>query len=191
MRALRAAGATALGVVVILLGGCGVGLQDVAEPLPSGALRTATPAPSESITTRETAICFVNGRTLERVSESITGNTPDGVMLALAAGPPAKRQGDLRTLLLDPLTAEPVLSVAGVTSSGELVVRYKPAFLQLPATDQFLLVGQVVCSMAGIGIDQVLLTDPMGQPALVPLPDGRAREGRVTLDDYRSLITEP
>lgn len=187
----RAVQGVVLVLTALLLAGCGVGLQDTAEPLPSGALRPASPAPSETVTTRETAICFVNGRNLERVGESIPDHSPDAVMVALAAGPPADRLGDLRTLLLDPLKAQPVLRVAQVTDSGEVVVQYTDGFLDLSATDQFLLLGQVVCSMDAVGFERVLLIDPIGQSALVPLPDGRVREGVVTPDDYDSLVIEP
>ncbi len=61
----------------VLLAGCGVGLQDTAEPLPSGALRPASPAPSQTSTTRDVAVCFVNGPNLERVSEPILSHTAE------------------------------------------------------------------------------------------------------------------
>jgi hypothetical protein len=177
-------------LAAVLLGGCGVSQQDVAEPLPSGALRSSTPAPSDSAVTRQTSICFVSGRNLEPVAEPITDHSAEGVMLALAAGPPPDRRGDLRTLLLEPLSGVPVLSVARVTTSGDVVVRHTDAFLQLSATDQVLLVGQVACSMAAVGLDRVLLVNPNNQPVPVALPDGRVREGTVTADDYRTLIVQ-
>lgn len=189
-RSARPARASALALSALLLGGCGVGLQEVAEPLPSGALRTASPAPSETITTRETAVCFVNGPGLERVAEPITSQTPEAVMVALAAGPPADRRGDLRSLLLHPLTQAPVLAVAQVTTSGEVVIGYTEDFLELSGTDQVLLLGQVACSMDAIGADRVLLIDPFGQPVPVALPDGRVREGTVTVEDYDSLLDD-
>lgn len=175
---------------MLVLTGCGVGLQSTAEPLPSGALPTVAPAPSATPTTRETEICFVNGASLERVPEPITSQTAESVMLALGAGPPAERRGDLRTLLLDPLTAAPVLAYVKLTAAGEVVVRHTDDFLQLQATNQVLLMGQVTCSMDSIGIERVLLIDPMGQPVPVARPDGRVREGPVTPQDYETLILQ-
>ena len=172
-----------------LLGGCGPDLQQSAEPLPSGALPSASsPAPSEAQQSRETAIYFVNGPQLEGVAEPITDRTAAGVMAALIAGPPADRQEDLRTLLLDPLTAEPLLSVTRVTPEGVVILRHTDAYLQTPPIDQVLLMGQVVRSMAEVGLRRVLLTDSAGQLVPVALPDGRVREGAVTPTDYRSLL---
>lgn len=174
----------------VLLGACAPSLQDAAEPLPSGALPSAAPAPSEAQLSKDTAIYFVNGRQLEGVAEPITDHTAGGVMVALAAGPPASRQQDLRTLLLDPLTAAPLLTVTRVTPEGVVILRHTDAYLQTPAADQVLLMGQVVRSMAGVGLRRVLLTNSAGELVTVSLPDGRVREGAVTPGDYRSLVVE-
>jgi len=174
----------------VLLAGCGVGLQETAEPLPSGALRPASPAPSQTATTKAVSVCFVNGSSLERVPEPILSHTAEAVMGALAAGPPADRAGELRSLILD-LTGAPVLVVTQITSEGEVVLRHTEDYLQLNPIDQVLLIGQVACSLNEVDLTRIILVDPMGQPAPLPLPDGRVREGAASVEDYRALLPDP
>ena len=54
------------------------------------------------------------------------------------------RRDELRTLVLDPLSALPLLEVTSVTPSGEVVLVRTDAFLQLTAENQLALIGQVV-----------------------------------------------
>jgi hypothetical protein len=179
-----------LGLVVVLgEAGCGIQVQDEAVPLPAGALTTITPVPPQP-RGRETTVYFVSGRTLQGVPEPITDRSANGVMAAIAAGPPVDRQAGLRTLLLDPLTAAPVLDVADVTPNGQVVLQRNEAFLQLPATDQVLLIAQIVLSMDEIGLSQVAMVDAQGAEVPVPLPDGRVQEGSVRAKDYAELLDE-
>ncbi len=117
--------------------------------------------------------------------------TVEGVMAALAAGPPLDWETDLRTLLVDPLTGAPVLAVVDSTASGQVVVVRTEAFTLLPANDQVLLVGQVVSSLAEVGISSVVITDETGQPIPLVLPDGRVLEGPATPADYAVLVIDP
>jgi hypothetical protein len=174
---------------LLWLPGCGVPLQEQAEPLPIGALPTATPLPSATPTERETPVYFVSGRELEAVKEPITDRSANGVMAALAAGPPVDRQAELRTLLLDPLTGAPMLVVTSVSPAGLVVLQRTDAYLQLPPTDQVLLVGQVVHSLDEVGLSQVVITDPTGVPVPLGLPDGRVKDGAVTHEDYDMLLS--
>lgn len=189
----RGRGATraALGVLVgALLVGCGVQLQYEAEPLPGGLLptATATPSPTPSPTVQQTVVFFVAGRQLEGVPEPVSERSAAGIMEALAAGPPVDREAELRSLLLDPLTAAPLLVVSAVTPSGEVLVTRTEGFQTLPATDQILLTGQVVHSMDGIGLPRVTMVDAAGNVVPVTLPDGRVQEGAVTAEDFVDLL---
>lgn len=188
-RARRLCGAAALGAM-LTLAGCGVQLQTQAEPLPSGVLQIPTPIPTVSPTVRETTVFFVSGRELEGVPESIEDRSANGVMEALAAGPPVAKQAELRTLLRDPLTGAPMLVVTSVTPSGQVVLRRTDAYPLLPATDQALLLGQVVHSMNEVGLDEVIITDESGTALPVALPDGRIKEGPVTAEDFEILLGE-
>lgn len=177
----------AAGVMALAVGGCGVPLQDQAEPLPRGALPTAAPTPTHSQRVREATVYFVSGRALEGVPEPIAARTAEGVMAALAAGPPVGQQSGLRTLLLDPLTGAPMLILS--TDTPELVTLERTeAYLLAPPLDQVLAIGQVVLSLADIGRAQVQVTDEQGTPVPLPLPDGRLAELPVTAEDYEVLV---
>jgi hypothetical protein len=184
-RSLAAAGLLMVGLVG--LAGCGVRLQDAAEPLPAGALPIVGPTASQQPRERATRIHFVNGRQLEGVSEPIVDRSANGVMAALATGPPVDR-GELRTLALDPATGVPVYQVLSVSAFGEVVVRRSDAFLALPALDQVLLTGQVVLSMDEVGLSRVIVVDADGMPVPVTLPDGRVAEGPLTASDFDELL---
>lgn len=185
--------ATTLVLVLVGVSGCGVSTQDQAQSLPSGALPgiASTPEPSPSPSRNESTVYFVSGRGLEGVREAVSERTVEGVMAALAAGPPLDWETDLRTLLVDPLTGAPVLAVVDSTASGQVVLVRTEAFTLLPANDQVLLVGQVVSSLAEVGISSVVITDETGQPIPLVLPDGRVLEGPATPADYAVLVIDP
>ena len=176
----------------VLLAGCGVQMQDVAEPLPGGANPTVSAAAtSEPVRApRSTPVYFVSGRGLEPIAEPIQDRSANGVMAALAAGP-VVRQSELRTLLVDPLTSLPVLVVTSVSPSGEAVLQRTDAYLQMSAMDQVLLIGQVVHSLDEIGLSPVSIIDPTGAPVPLALPDGRQIGRAVTAADYASLLVQP
>jgi hypothetical protein len=188
----------AAALAVVALAGCGVQAQQEAQPLPSGALQTPTqapsptptpsPTPSPTPTVREVPLFFVSGPLLEAVPSLVPARSADGVIAALAAGPPVGQQAQLRTLMLDPLTSAPMFSVVAVTPGGQITLQRADAFLDMPATDQVLLVGQVVHSMAEVGLSQVVITDPTGALTNLALPDGRSVVGPVTADDYATLL---
>jgi hypothetical protein len=186
-----AALACAVGVACTLLVGCGIQLQDEAQPLPVEALPPVESAPTPSRDARMTTVYFTNGRQLEGVPEAIGARTAEGVLGALAAGPPADRQDELRSLLIDPFSTEPLLTVADVAPSGRVTLVRSDAFLDVPAPDQILLIGQVVMSLDELGMSRVQLVDPSGAPVSISLPDGRTRVGEVTRQDFEELVIEP
>lgn len=188
-RVRTAVAAVALGLLVAT-SGCGVSVQEEAQSLPSGALPTVAPTPKPSPSAQEDTIFFVSGRGLEGVREPVDDHSALGVMGALAAGPPIERQADLRTLLLDPLTGVPVLKVVSQSPSGRVVLVRTDAFNLLPANDQVLLVGQVVTSLAEVGLTSVIITDEAGLPIPLVLPDGRVLEGPATAKDYDALVAD-
>lgn len=193
-RAVAVVGVLLLGSLILAaLTGCGVGLQDEAEPLPSGALPTASASPVPSQTARESKVFFVNGRSLEAVQEPLLAHTAEGVLATLAVGPPAtgERESPLRSLLVDPLTREPMLRVARTTAQGQVILQHTEAYRSLAAGDQLLLMGQVALSLGDAGYPSVLLTDPDGQRVAISIPGGLVREGPVTAKDYLPLVIEP
>lgn len=184
--AVLLAGALLLGGVP--LSGCGIQLQDEAEPLPVDIIPTTQASPTPTQTARRTMVYYLNGRQLEGVPEAIDSRTADGIMGALAAGPPAERSDELSSLLVDPFTGLPLLTVVSVTPSGLVTVARSDAFLGVPAPDQALLIGQVVMSLDELGMSQVQIVDAFGVPVSISLPDGRTRVGIVTPDDFAELL---
>jgi hypothetical protein len=219
-----------------LLAGCGVTLQDAAEPLPSNALpaplRIPTPAPPPSPSTGPTAqpsaspaptasrlrVWFVQDDGLAAVESSLpVGSVPDVVLQSLAIGPtPAEAEQGLRTVARDPLTgqalvfvsptqpspsaADPAATTSAATGPPQVIpsetaasvtVILSPAFGALPPSEQVLLLGQVVLSLAGAGERSIAFVDDSGSPVAVPLPDGRLLDTPATARDYASLIVRP
>ena len=181
-------GALLLGLLV--LSGCGVPMQDEAQPLPQEAAPTPSAATSELRREREATLYFVSGNHLVGVPEAIGDRSANGVMAALAAGPPVDRRDELRSLVLDPLSALPLLVVTSVTPSGEVVLVRTDAFLQLTAENQLALIGQVVLSLDEAGLSRVIINDPLGHPIPVSLPDGRPQSWPVTAENYKDLIQD-
>lgn len=179
---------TIAGGLVAAMAGCGVPLQRAAQPLPSGALSATLAPPSPSPLGRTMTIYFVSGRSLAPVKEIVVDRSANGIMAVIAAGPPPERAAEMRTLLLDPLTGAPMLAVTGISPTGQVTFVSSPAFAQLPANDQVLLLGQVALSMEELGMSSIAVTDPAGAPLSLPLPDGRALIGPATANDYRSLV---
>ncbi len=178
---------------VLVLAGCGVSVQEQAESLPSGALPTlpSTPTSTERPRAARSLVYFVSGPLLEQVDQPVRARTAEGVMEALAVGPPVARQAELRSLLIDPLTGAPFLTVTDVSSTGLVELARTDAFGELPATNQALLMGQVVLSLDSVGLHQVVVTDADGTMLPVTLPDARLRNGPTTAADYAELLSVP
>lgn len=176
---------------------------------------TPTAATTPSASTRPQSaylrLWFVQDDGLAAAESTLpVGTAPDHVVRALATGPtPEQEQTGLRTVARDPLTGLSLVSVATPASSpaaepaptssasvfyppeSSVTVRLDPAFSALPPTEQVLLLGQVVLSLAGAGETSVAFTDDAGAPVAVPLPDGRLLDGPATARDYNALIVRP
>ncbi len=188
----RTGGLAAAAALIVLLGGCGVPQQDAAQPLPSDAI-PSVPAPTQaSANTGLTKVYFVSGDRLVAVHEPLSDRSAQGVLAALAAGPPPDDQEELRTLLVD-LLNRPMLVVASETPGVEVVLSSTEAYTRMPPSSQTLLIGQVVHSMDQVGLPNVFVTDPAGRPLALPLPDGSLPEGPVgpaTAAEYESLLAD-
>ena len=177
-------------VVLALVGGCGVSLQEEAESLPAGAIPSLSPStPGTHVTpaASESTVYFVSGRELEGVRQPVADLTAAAVMTALTVGPPADRSAELRTLLNDRLSG-PMIEVVSVSPSNQVNLQTTNAFFALPLLDQTLLVGQVVLSMDRIGLNRTTIQDPTGNPMALSLPDGRVVVGPVTAVDFAGLV---
>lgn len=180
---------------VVAVAGCGVPIDSAPRPLPSGALPTFVPATPEPTQPRQVSarLWFVQGVTVLPVVGAVAGRDPQSLITALAIGPPAD-DPLLRTLVVDPLTGEPlVVSVPNDPERpGIATVAVDPPFSDLPPNEQVLLLGQVVLTLTGVTeVSGVLFVNSDGQPVAVPLPDGRLLDRPATAADYRSLIVGP
>lgn len=199
--------ALALAAVV----GCGVPVQNTAQPIPADAIPAPLPlpTPSPSPTPEETVepspqptteiarLWFVREDGLVAVEVPLAiPVTAQAVVADLAAGPSVEEIIDgIRTVARDPITGQSLVAVVGdpaadVTGRVIATVALAPAFAALPPTEQVLLLGQVVLSLTSQDIDGVTFVDDNGSPVAVPLPDGRLLDVPAIARDYASLIVE-
>ena len=207
MKALPGIAVTA--IVSLLVAGCGVPLQDSAQPLPPEVIPppivvpTETPAPSPTATPSPTStqspavefvdFFFIREDGLVPLPSDVTSPTsPEVVLDGLTAGPPPET--GLRSVVVDPLTGNALVGVF-VPSDPEVVlpiadvtIAVASAFGSLPSAEQVLLLGQVVLSLSSAGYSTVSVVDEAGSPLAVPLPDGRLLDRPATALDYASLI---
>ncbi len=182
------------------------------------ASASPTPTPTPEPTVSRLRLWFVQEDGLAAVESDLPmGSDPALVVQSLAIGPTAEQAAEgLRTVARDPLTGLALVSVASVLPApaattlpspstaataapvfppafgpGFVTVVLSSAFSALPPSEQVLLLGQVVLSLAGSGETSVLFTDEAGSPVAVPLPDGRLLDLPATARDYSSLIIRP
>jgi hypothetical protein len=135
---------------------------------------------------------FVREDSIVPVVSSVAGTQPQELLDALAQGPPAGSL-NLRTLLVDPLTSDPLLRAVDTDppQEGIVTVEASAAFTALPPTEQVLLLGQVVLTLTGVRTTSaVAVVNEQGEALAVPLPDGRLLDGPATAADYRSLVRQ-
>lgn len=210
MRTSRMAAVVAT-CAALVLSGCGVPLQDAAQPLPSDvvALPTAAPSstqsgaptpaptdtpagsPSPSALIEIVSMFFVRDDGLVAVDTEVSAPVfAESVVDALVTGPAG--EVDLRSVAVDPLTGSPLIAIgsAGPDQFPEasVTVVLSPQFGALPPTEQVLLLGQVVLSLSSAGWPSVSFVDALGAPVAVPLPDGRLLDRPAGAGDYASLI---
>ena len=207
MRALPASAIAS--IAALLVAGCGVPLQDSAQPLPSEVIPppivvpTESPAPSPTpvpspTSTQSPAVEFVDFFFIREdglvplPSDVASPTSPEVVLDGLTAGPPPET--GLRSVVVDPLTGNALVGVF-VPSDPEVVlpiadvtIAVASAFGSLPSAEQVLLLGQVVLSLSSAGYSTVSVVDEAGSPLAVPLPDGRLLDRPATALDYAGLI---
>lgn len=187
-------------ITALLLAACGVPAEPKAQPLPSGIslpspsptpTPTPSPSPSPSELSQVVDLWFVRDDGLAVVEREVPVSlTPENVIEQLAILPVIS--ADLRTVVLDPVTGDLMVNEFTATPEipnvADVTVSVTGAFGVLPPTEQVLLLGQVVLSMAGSGWESVAFVDPQGTPLAVPLPDGRVIDRPATAGDYARLI---
>lgn len=198
-------------LVALLLAGCGLPVQQVAEPLPTAALGlpapSLAPSPSSPATepspTTPLASPSPAGETLRlwyvqedglasSRSALIKGASPQDILTELTYAPSSSPE--LRTLLADPVSPDPVAWVpqdAAIIPGLPVPVALSPVVISLPPAEQLLLLGQIVLSLTGAGYSQVSFVDGSGTVLAVPAPDGRLIDFPAAARDYSGLIVRP
>jgi len=194
---------------LLAVSGCGVPLQDSAQPLPPEVIPppivvptqtpTPSPTPSPSPTSTQTPIVEVvdfffirEDGLVPLVSDIPSPTSPEVVLDGLTAGPPPET--GLRSVVVDPLTGTPLVGVFVPTDpqvplpTADVTIAVAGAFSSLPSAEQVLLLGQVVLSLSSAGYATVSVVDEAGSPLAVPLPDGRLLDRPATALDYALLI---
>lgn len=170
-------------VVTLALAACGVPLDDAAAPVPGYSRAATAPASSPTVDTQQGTAWFVAGDRL--VPRTVSLPSSADVVAALSAAP---GDGAVRTLNVGPVDGAPLATGPEKDpTTGEQRVTLSPTFAELSASDQVLLIGQVVLTVSELGREPVLFVDQDGAVLSVPLPDGRVRDGAVTRGDYITL----
>ena len=200
---------SAVAVAALLVTGCGVPLQDSAQPLPPEVIPppvvvpTEAPAPSPTASPSPTStqspavelvdFFFIREDGLVPLPSDVTSPTsPEVVIEGLTAGPPPET--GLRSVVVDPLTGNALVAVFASSDpnvslpTADVTIAVASAFSSLPSAEQVLLLGQVVLSLSSAGYLTVSVVDEAGSPLAVPLPDGRLLDRPATALDYASLI---
>jgi len=193
----------------VLLTGCGVPLQETAQPLPPDTIPgplappsasptptgaqspspTQTPTPAAGFEAFDAYFVREDGL-VPTLAEVPIGAGPQQVLEALVFGPPPDT--GLRTVLTDPLTgnalvADYVPEPGQVLPIADATIAVSQAFSALPSAEQVLLLGQVVLSLNSAGWRTVLVVDESGSPLAIPLPDGRLLDRPATALDFVAL----
>ena len=194
-----------LGVAVVTVG-CGVPLQDSAQPLPPEVIPPPIVIGSNVLSPSPTAsqqatlppgvevvdFYFIREDGLVAVASDVASPaSPDVVLSGLEVGPAS--DSGLRSVVVDPLTATPLVAVfvpsgeVGQLPIADVTIAVSGAFGSLPSAEQVLLLGQVVLSLSSAGLSTVSVVDETGSPLAVPLPDGRLLDRPATALDYAAL----
>ncbi|MEV6367902.1 hypothetical protein D7147_07010 [Micromonospora musae] len=175
-------------VLVVLLGGCGVPVDDAPRRVrpPAGAFPTAVTAGPTAASGRVTeALCFVREGRLDRAGRRL--DSLPGIDLHLQhllAGPTAgEREAGFASAL--PGT----VSVAGVRMNGTLAeVDVRAAGEETGRSDEVLAFGQIVCTLTTRrDVDRVSFRRD-GRPLDVPRGDGSLSRAPLGALDYAPLM---
>lgn len=189
-----------LAVLALLASACGVSVEAEPRPLPSGAqvpLATSSPAPSPTQAPTLVDLKMVQDAKLVQVDRDVESTPTSQDRLDLLAAGPTEEEAErgIRTAVVSVVTGSPLaitaeaafVSVIGQVPENSVAVVLQPEFIELPAEEQLLVLGQVVQSLAVGEVQSVLFVDVEGTTLGVPLPDGQLVTGTVTPRDYEAL----
>lgn len=186
--------ALATAVMIMLLTGCGVGIQNHATSIPSRAIPAAllsprdTPAPSPSQPLSTSTIYLLrNGELVAVHRPTDATSTLSALLRSLLQGP---TDAETQSGLVTAINTNPVL--LGVTFSGSTAnVNLASTFGDIRGQEQIFATAQVVMTAVGFpGIDSAQISLD-GVPADVPLTDGTLVSRPLVASDYKQLLLPP
>ena len=186
--------ALAVGLITMLLAGCGVGVQDHATSIPSRAIPAEllsprnTPPPSASQRVSTSRIYLVrNGVLVVAHRPADETSTLQALLRSLLQGP---TDAEAASGLVTAINTNPILN--GVTFSGSIAnIDLASTFGDIRGQEQILATAQVVMTAVGFpGIDAVQISLD-GVPADVPLTDGTLVSRPLVNGDYEQLLLPP
>lgn len=182
---------TVICTVAVVSAACAVPAQDEAntvrdEAVPFALLDPQAPPivpPASGPTSEPVALCFVREGRIVVVGDELAGPVDLRVLLDALASPPSEAGPLLRTALTEPPIVRDVRLLGGIARVDLL-----SGVSNLPAEEQLLAIGQIVCTLtARPGVGQVSFTLE-GAPLAVPKGDGSLVTSPVARDDYVDLM---
>lgn len=186
---MRRASRVLLSVVTVAAFGasCGFPTEDTPTALEPQTPATIAPSTSDaSAPTEEVAVWFVRDSLLSpRIRDVASPADGSAVVAALAAGvTTAEAEIGYRSAIPDPnMIADAQIA------RGTATVQLRAEFLDIPAGDQVLAIGEVVLTLTDLrGVGRVRF-EIDGAAVAVPLPDGTSTDDAVSRDDFAKIIT--
>jgi spore germination protein GerM len=179
-----------IGVVLTLLAGCGIPVEDRARPLtgaqiPSSApTEGGTPQPPPGETVGPSAeLYFVRDSRLAPVRRPVpVPQSLENAISALLRGPTAaERNEGMRTAVTRQVR------VAGTIAAGVPLIDVTDAFIGIEGEEQILALAQLVFTLTGIsGVEGVSFA-LAGRAVEVPTGDGTLKRGPLRRHDYAAV----
>lgn len=188
----RAARVSAVVLAAAVAAGCGVPSESsprLVDPtrLPPGLVEPANPTttapPAVTVPEAVVRVWMVQDPALVPVARRVPApTTVDAAVAALLAGTAEQDEPGVRSAWAGPEQVTDVGVIAGIA-----VVELAEDFLELPAGEQLLAVGQMVLTLTDLpGIGQVQF-ERDGERIRVPSADGTTLQRPVSRDDYTAL----
>ncbi len=175
-------------VILCLIAGCGFPTQGSSTPIGQDDQSQAmtSDAAGDRPAVESITVWFIRNDVLVPVTRQVSSPADAAaVLVAATAGvTPAEGSRGLRTAI-----PNPAMVVGAKLSGGTATVRLATEFLDIPAGDQVLALGQIVYTLTDLrGVGRVRF-EIDGDPVVVPLPAGESSEDSVSRDDFSSLTS--
>ncbi|MFG1891581.1 GerMN domain-containing protein [Micromonospora sp. NPDC049051] len=179
-------------LVLGLLGGCGVSVEDTPRvvapppgPFPSPGVVVSTPSPTLTAGRATEILCFVRDDRLVRVERRVDGTpTVDAQLQHLLAGPTAAERDTGLTTALPGAVPVAVARPRGT----EVDVDLGGAGDETGRSDEVLAFGQIVCTLTARSDVDTVGFFRGGAPLGVPRADGSLSRRPLAADDYAGLV---